>query len=145
MKKESTKKKPDGTIYFHIYYAGKSLVPWWTGVIEALRGSVNPLEERPRKRVRSPLHVGFLVESNQAPWTERNHCFFSETGVTLCVCVFVPRYVYLLKIICPGGKRGDIVYIPARRGFAPCSSAAANGGPPVDMFFDLQELRVRDV
>ncbi|CAM9705501.1 unnamed protein product [Ascophyllum nodosum] len=50
-------------------------------------------------------------------------------------------YVYLLKIICPGGKRGDIVYIPARRGFAPCSSAAANGGPPVDMFFDLQELR----
>lgn len=37
------------------------------------------------------------------------------------------------------------MYVPARQGFVSSSSAAAtaSGGPPVDLFFDLEELRVR--
>ncbi|CAN0212276.1 unnamed protein product [Scytosiphon promiscuus] len=52
-------------------------------------------------------------------------------------------YVTLLKMISPGGKSsGGIVYVPARQGFVPASATAApSGGPPVDLFFDLQELR----
>lgn len=52
------------------------------------------------------------------------------------------RYVRLLKMISPGGRSVGFVYVPARQGFVPTSSVAAGGGPPVDMFFDLDELRV---
>lgn len=53
----------------------------------------------------------------------------------------------MLKMISPGGKSNGIVYVPARQGFVSSSSAAAtaSGGPPVDLFFDLQELRVSAV
>lgn len=56
-----------------------------------------------------------------------------------------PRYVSMLKMISPGGKSNGIVFVPARQGFVPSSSVAAtaSGGPPVELFFDLQELRVR--
>ncbi|CAM9699705.1 unnamed protein product [Pylaiella littoralis] len=52
-------------------------------------------------------------------------------------------YVTLLKMISPGGKSSGIVYVPARQGFVASSSAVATagGGPPVDLFFDLEELR----
>lgn len=51
----------------------------------------------------------------------------------------------MLKMISPGGRSNGIVYVPARQGFVSSSSAAAtaSGGPPVDLFFDLEELRVR--
>lgn len=51
----------------------------------------------------------------------------------------------MLKMISPGGRSTGIVYVPARQGFVSSSSAAAtaSGGPPVDLFFDLEELRVR--
>lgn len=47
----------------------------------------------------------------------------------------------LLKHISPGGKGSGIVYVPARHGFVG-SSEAASAGPPVDMFFDQEELKV---
>eukprot|EP00752_Nemacystus_decipiens_P003733 g3439.t1 len=52
-------------------------------------------------------------------------------------------YVKMLKMISPGGRSTGIVYVPARQGFVSSSSAAAtaSGGPPVDLFFDLEELR----
>ncbi|CAM9877910.1 unnamed protein product, partial [Ectocarpus sp. 12 AP-2014] len=53
-------------------------------------------------------------------------------------------YLNLLKTISPGGRSSGIVYVPSRQGFVSSSSAAAtaaSGGPPVDLFFDLQELR----
>ena len=53
------------------------------------------------------------------------------------------RYVSLLKGMSPGGKSCGIVYVPARQGFVSSSSASPGGGPPVGLFFDLQELRVR--
>lgn len=54
---------------------------------------------------------------------------------------FLIRYVGLLKYISPGGKGSGIVYVPARQGFV-ASSEASSGGPPVDMFFDHNELKV---
>lgn len=77
-------------------------------------------------------------------------CFYLCLLVTVpcCFCVYcatVDRYVSLLKGMSPGGKSSGIVYVPARQGFVSSSSASAGGGPPVGLFFDLQELRVRSL